>query len=355
LLQRTLMKRAAVLLLVVAACDLPELNQPMGDAASVDGASAPDVPDLPDPADAAPDAFDDPSLPDGAQLGSCDPATWTASASDSHPVNPPSYAIDGLLPSRWSTGAPQAPGQYFELDFGGFVLVEQVKIEPVFQADGRGDYPHGMDVLVSYDGIDYSRRLASVNYGGADPGTATIDFSKHAARYLRLELTQGVGNWWSIHELHIGCSLPNGETRSDAGPLNDGPDGGFVTNRSGWTATGSPTEGANPVGQAFDGNASSRWATGKTPQYGDEVFRLDLGQVIDVSGLELRAVGGDYPSAYLVEISTDDAGYTQVAQGLGSDVTSIAFRRQPARYLRIKQIGAGYEHWWGINEINVVQ
>ena len=39
----------------------------------------------------------------GVTYGSCDPATWIANASDSHPVNPPAYAIDGLLPSRWST------------------------------------------------------------------------------------------------------------------------------------------------------------------------------------------------------------------------------------------------------------
>ena len=72
------------------------------------------------------DGADDGQIPTGATLGSCDSRTWVASASIAHPVNPASYAIDGLQPTRWTTGAPQSVGQYVQIDFGGFVMIAWV-------------------------------------------------------------------------------------------------------------------------------------------------------------------------------------------------------------------------------------
>ena len=357
----------SLVLLLTTACELKEVSQqpPPGDAAMPvndaanppDAAEFPDAPIVPDPIDAAPDAFDDPVIPPGSALGSCDPSPWIASASDSHPANPPIYAIDGLLPSRWSTGAAQAPGQHFDIDLGGFVMVSNVTIQPVFEVDGHGDYPHGIDIFVSYDGVDFSRHLKKVIYGNADPGLVSIDFPAHAARHLRLQLNQGIGNWWSIHDMRIGCSVPDGPPDGgvDTGPLNPGPDGGPVTNRAAWAATGTPVSATEPVPNALDGMPTTRWSTGKTPQYSDEVFRLDLGAVMDVSGVELRSVMDDFPSAYMLEVSTDDVTYTLAARGLGHEVTTILFRRLPARYIRIKQIGAGWQHVWAINELDVLQ
>ena len=64
--------------------------------------------------------------------------------------------------------------------------------------------------------------------------------------------------------------------------------------------------------------------------------------------------GGDHASAYELALSTDDATYTVVARGLGSELTQIGFPTQVARYVRIRQIGSGYDHWWSIHEITVV-
>src|SRR5881227_671670 len=62
------------------------------------------------PADMA--TIDDGTIPPGATIGWCDSARWIASASASSPINLPSYAIDDLRQTRWSTGAAQTVGQY---------------------------------------------------------------------------------------------------------------------------------------------------------------------------------------------------------------------------------------------------
>ncbi len=350
-----------------AGCDLDELSQqpapdgmPAADSAPVPTVDASDGD--PSPVDATvADAFvDDPTIPRGAQLGSCNPAAWTTSASESHPVNPPAHAIDGLLPSRWSTGSAQSTGQYLDIDFGGFVLVDQVAIESAYAADGVGDYPRGVEILASYDdGSGFARFLGGASPGSVDPGPIlTVAFPVHAARHLRLRLTQGApaGNWWTIHELRVGCTLPPGtpDTGSpDAG--TPGGDGGLDPNRAAWSATASHSSAADPAAGALDGNATSRWASGKNPQYGDEWFRLDLGGVFNIREVRLVSNATDYPSAYQLELSTDDATFAPAAIGLGSEVTQILFAPRDARYLRIRQIGSGFDHWWGISELSILQ
>ena len=64
---------------------------------------------------------------------------------------------------------------------------------------------------------------------------------------------------------------------------------------------------------------------------------------------------GDHPSAWELDLSTDDASYTAVARGVGDDLTKMVFPTRSARYVRIRQIGSGYDHWWSINELTVYQ
>jgi glucosylceramidase len=365
------MKRTAFVVGVamwsIAGCDLPELHERQDAGAPTDDGGGPAnmaTPDLSEAAAAADlgggadlSGSDDGQIPPGAPLGSCDPRAWVASASMSHPVNPPSYAIDSLQPTRWTTGAPQSVGQYLQIDFGGFVMIDRIAIDHTLGMDGKDDYPRSLDVLVSYDGADYSRKLRSATYT-ADPGVVSLDFPAHAARYLRLQLSESATvPWWTIHELTVGCQTPG--TTNDGG-IGMGPDAGDPTgpsnpNRANWTATASGSAGGDVVANAFDGVATTRWASGKAPQYGDEWFRLDLGQAVSISQVWLTATNGDHPSAWELDLSTDDASYTAVARGLGADVTKMAFPTQAARYVRIRQIGSGYDHWWSINELTVFQ
>jgi hypothetical protein len=299
--------------------------------------------------------IDNGTIPPGAPIGWCDSTRWIASASASSPTNLPAYAIDGLQPTRWSTGAAQTVGQYLQIDFGGFVMLNQVTIVHTFLADGKDDYARGLDVLVSYDGVDFSRTLASASYA-VDPGTVTIDFGAHAARYLRLRLNQGTAtSWWSIHDLVLGCQAPGGPDGGAGGPANGVPTGATNPNLANWVATALRTNSGDVVTNAFDGNPATRWSTGAQPQVGDEWFKIDMGASFSITQLALTASGGDVPSAYELGLSTDNVTFTPVAHGLGADTTTIGFPRQMARYILIKQIGTGYDHWWSINELTVYQ
>jgi hypothetical protein len=245
------------------------------------------------------------------------------------------------------------------VDFGGFVTLDSLLLETTFATNGSGDYPRDLDVLVSYDGGLFSRPLASAS-PASDPGaTLSLTFPAHAARFLRLELNLGVGSWWTVHELHLGCVLPGGGTgphdggTSDAG-FDDGglPDGGNP-NHAGWTASANFTNAGDSPGEAIDGDPGTRWSSGKT-QFGDEMFRLDLGQAVSLRQVWLTSSAGDYPSAYRLSLSTDDATYTPVASGLGSEDLRVTFPSRTARFIKVEQIGTGYDHWWAINEITVV-
>jgi hypothetical protein len=300
---------------------------------------------------------DDPNIPSGATIGSCAGGDWVVSASNFNFDNLPGYAVDGLLPSRWSTGVAQAPGIYYQIDFGGWVMLNNVTLNEAYNKDGVGDYPRGLDVFVSPDGTDFSRKLASAA-PASDPGTLSIDFTAHAARYLRLQLntaTSPVGTtpaaWWTVHELTLGCTAPNGPGPKDMGfspamgPLNP--------NKAGWTVTASVSDGSSPAANAIDSDTTTRWATGKTPQQGDETFRLDLGQATSISQIWLSTSGGDYPGAWELDLSSDGTTFNVAARGVGADVTKMVFPTQMAKVALIKQIGTGYEHWWSITDISV--
>jgi hypothetical protein len=298
------------------------------------------------------DMADDPSIPPGAAIGWCDPGRWVITASISQAVNLPSYAIDGLAPTRFSTGAAQSAGQYLQVDFGGYVTLNQVVMQHLWLNDGKDDYPRGVDVLVSKDGSDWSRKLGSATNTVA-PANTTISFPAHAARYLRVQLNQSVAvSWWTVHELTLGCDAPGH-------PLMTGPPdmgaamGPMNPNIANWKATASSSTQTDLPPNAFDGNATTRWASGKTPQNGDEWFKLDLGQVLPLSQVWLTVTGGDYPGAWELDLSSDDSTYAPVARGLGTDTTKMPFQTRSARYVMIKQIGSGYDHWWSINELTI--
>jgi hypothetical protein len=303
---------------------------------------------------------DDGSFPPDAAVGSCASVNWTVSASASAPNDLPINAIDGAQGTRWSTGAGQAPGQYYEIDFGGYVQLSQITLN---SSGSIGDYAHGYEVAVSNDDVDFSRVItaASVDIPPAND-ILTIDFPLHSARFLRINQTGFAGNWWSIHELTTNCRLPAGivdplACSPDAGVRDAGASDPFA--RANWTATASLPEGGLPEGSvgtppsnAFDGDLTTRWTSG-APQVGNEVFKLDLGSVGCVGQVFITTTGGDFANAYRLEISVDDVAYTAVARGPGQAVMQIVFSSHLARYIRILQTGTTVANFWSINEIAV--
>jgi hypothetical protein len=299
---------------------------------------------------------DDGAFPPGATIGSCIAAKWTATASLSAATNPPVQGIDRIPVSRWSTGAAQAPGQYYQVDFGGYVRLSQITLDGT---GSTGDHPRAYQVEVSADGNDFSQVIASGTLDDLPHDVVTIDFAPRAVHYLRIESTGTSGSWWSLHELTANCQIPDGDggfTVDMTPPDQDlcSPDDAGSPNalvRTNWTATASATIAADPVTNAIDGSETTRWSTGKM-QSGDEWFKLNLGSIGCFGHLTMTSPGTDFPIAYAVLVSTDDTKYTVVASGTGQSSISVSFPAHSARYVRVNQYGVTGS-WWSINEMGV--
>ena len=113
-------------------------------------------------------------------------------------------ALDGDPGTRWSTNAPQKPGQWFTLDFGAPQTFGKIVLD---SAASAGDYPRGLKIETSDDGATW-REIASIAdaRGCAPGGVMSLVVPPTTARHLRLTQTaEGLsgGLYWSIHELRV--------------------------------------------------------------------------------------------------------------------------------------------------------
>jgi hypothetical protein len=107
-------------------------------------------------------------------------------------------AIDGKPETRWTTGANQAPGQWFQIDLGWPAEVSRVVLD---SAGSGGDYPKNYEVYVANSTQDWGEPVAK---GRGDQPVTEIACTPKAGRYVRIVQTgQKDGLWWSIHELKI--------------------------------------------------------------------------------------------------------------------------------------------------------
>jgi hypothetical protein len=118
------------------------------------------------------------------------------------------------------------------------------------------------------------------------------------------------------------------------------------------------------VPHLFDGDLESRWHTG--PQRGDEEISLDLGrdQPVGAVVLSLGPYVNEFPVGLLVERSTDGMAWTEAFRGSG-DVAALRaalqsardipmrvdLGGQPARFVRLRQMGRDPVWSWSIAEL----
>ena len=108
-------------------------------------------------------------------------------------------ALDGNKGTRWDTGRPMTPGDWFTLDLGIESTVTGLTLDA---AGSRGDYPRGYEVYVSFDGGSWAKPIVSGK--GTKPLTE-IKFPRPVrTRFIRIVQTGSVpGLFWSIHDLKI--------------------------------------------------------------------------------------------------------------------------------------------------------
>src|SRR5579863_4849766 len=166
-------------------------------------------------------------------------AGWIATASTSQSGSPASQALDGDSSTRWSTGTPQTPGQWFSIDMLTPQTFSQITIDPT---GSTTDWTSAYQVFVSNDAVNWGTPVAS---GTGSTGILTIVFPTQTARFVGIVQTGSSCSWWSIGELNV------------YGP---GAIPTVTLGTTGWVATASATGGSDVPDNAIDGNLGTRWS-----------------------------------------------------------------------------------------------
>ena len=122
---------------------------------------------------------------------------WTATAGVN--AGDAALAVDGRDDTRWSTDAPQTPGQFYQVDLGRprtftFLVLHGSK-------NASDDYPRGYEVSVSQDGRDWGNPLAT---GKGTQADTVIAVPRATARYLKITQTgRDPSHSWSLNELEV--------------------------------------------------------------------------------------------------------------------------------------------------------
>lgn len=118
---------------------------------------------------------------------------WIVSASASGEA--PANAVDGQAGTRWTSGAVQQPGQWFQIDLGASRTVKQLDLDA-----NSNDWPRAWEVRLSDDGTTWSDPVAS---GTGKDAYLSIPLGKRTARFIRVVQTGSADAWWSVAEAKV--------------------------------------------------------------------------------------------------------------------------------------------------------
>lgn len=155
----------------------------------------------------------------------------------------------------------------------------------------------------------------------------------------------------------------------DAGTASDRADVGVTPvvdpcNRATWTFTPSVvcatcgTPATREPANAIDGNPATRYTSGiGQGSKGAETATLAFPAAVTLSGIRIVTTGGDGPSIYRVDWSTDRATFwtfEPAATGPGGDDVTVTFPAPKSLVaLRVTQLGLKPSNWWSIHELSV--
>jgi uncharacterized protein YjdB len=135
---------------------------------------------------------------------------------------------------------------------------------------------------------------------------------------------------------------------------------GALNNCNTWTATANYTANGN-ANNIINCNIDDRWNSGWQNQgQGQNAVTI----VIDMQGnqtfnqviLDYGSAPSDGPQTYTLEVSPNNANWTQVAEGSGNSqaMTMIAFPTQTARYIRLTKPASTKNNFYAIDNLYVV-
>lgn len=346
--------------------------------------------------------------------GALDRAGWTVSAS--HKTAEAKLAVDHLSSTRWTTGAAQSAGMWFQIDTG-----PASKTYSRLVLEGGGDYIRKYSVTVSEDGTTWGQPVAA---GTGAASVLTVDFPAQTARYIRITATAANGNYWSVYDLNLfgewsqDNTLPSTPASLQASAVYDtevqlgwtpaadnaavyGYDiysgsqwvGFSQTNSAKVTglasggsysftvialdAAGNQSASSTPLAvtttgplnrtlwsakasagdasakQGIDSSTSTRWTSGAAQATG-MWYQVDTGPGEKTYNKLVMDGSGDYPRKFEIRVSQDGNTWSEpVASGTGSGSrVTVSFPEQTAKFLRIILTGSAGVYW-SIHDLNL--
>ncbi|MEM7263593.1 MAG: discoidin domain-containing protein, partial [Planctomycetota bacterium] len=144
-------------------------------------------------------------------------------------------AIDGKRSTRWATGTPQVPGQWYRIELPEPKRIYSLRLDA---ASSGLDWPVSYEVRLSDDGKKWGDIVAK---GPGNGIVTTILFPPTKTKHIQITQT-GVrnGKFWSIHDLQI-LEAPEAAAASAAPAPEVLPPVAELVKRSGNAAAGRTT------------------------------------------------------------------------------------------------------------------
>jgi putative heme-binding domain-containing protein len=113
------------------------------------------------------------------------------------------FGINGAGFVSWTTGEPQQPGMWYEIELPRLVALGEVMIESLAQGFGPGTHPRGYKLQASADGTTWGTAVAE---GKGNGPTLRVALAKPVeARALRVTLTAPAADRsaWTVHRVRL--------------------------------------------------------------------------------------------------------------------------------------------------------
>jgi hypothetical protein len=234
----------------------------------------------------------------GVVAGPLSRTGWVASASNTGGTDVPANALDGSETTRWSTGAVQAAGMWFQVDMGTAETVNQIQMDSL-----NGDYARTYSVYVG--NTAGTSNLGTAVFTGTGTTTPVVAaFNATSGRYITVVLgtiPAGTTSWWSIQEFN---AFGTGGSSTGAGGSGGGGSGGG----------GSGGGGSGGGGSTGTVEIDSGSTTGASPFAADVDFTggstINHANTIDVSAVTNPAPAAVYQTARIGNFSYTIPGFT---------------------------------------------
>jgi hypothetical protein len=127
---------------------------------------------------------------------------WTATSSINGSTAP--LAVDGYLPSRFTTGTNATAGQWLEVNMGKPTTFSLMTMDTYGAGPGCTDEARAYAMYLSSDGSTWT----PLAMGTGSSAIVATSFATQTAQYIQVQLTQTAGPWWSIAELNVYTPSP---------------------------------------------------------------------------------------------------------------------------------------------------